>query len=201
MAVIKQSRFIKSSTSAEDCPKPHHPEYAFLGRSNVGKSSLLNMLMNRKNIARTSNTPGKTLLINHFLINEEWYLVDLPGYGYSRTSKKVRHNILQLINGYLMKRNNLACLFLLLDCRHEPQSIDLEVIEWAGANNIPFVLCFTKTDKLSAAKLQKNIDNYKEILLRTWESLPPVFMTSSLKRSGRDEILEFIAETNRTVNI
>ncbi len=201
MTVIKQTRFIKSSTSAEACPKPLYPEYAFLGRSNVGKSSLLNMLVNRKNFARISNTPGKTLLINHFMINDEWYLVDLPCYGYSRTSKKTRNNIVQLINGYLLKRKNLFCLFLLLDCRHEPQSIDLEIIEWIGAHKIPFVICFTKTDKLSSLKLHKNIDNYKRVLMQTWESLPPVFLTSSLKRLGREEILSFISKTNSTVNI
>lgn len=201
MTVIKQTRFIKSSTSPEDCPKPLYPEYAFLGRSNVGKSSLLNMLAGRKNFARISNTPGKTLLINHYLINDEWYLVDLPGYGYSKISKKTRKDILQMISSYLLERKNLFCLFLLLDCRHEPQSIDLEFIEWVGGYKIPFVICFTKTDKISSSELHKNTDHYKKILLQTWESLPRIFLTSSAIRKGREEILDFITETNKAVNI
>lgn len=193
--------FIKSSTKLESCPKPVYPEYAFLGRSNVGKSSLLNMLAARKKFARTSGTPGKTLLINHFLINNEWYLVDLPGYGYARTSKEKRENSIKLITDYMINRKNLVCLFMLLDCRHEPQSMDMEFMEWAAFNKIPFVICFTKTDKLSAQKLTKNIDSYKKILLKRWESLPDIFITSSEKKTGRDEILSFIIETNRIVNI
>ncbi len=201
MSVIKQIQFIKSSTKPESCPKPVYPEYAFLGRSNVGKSSLINMIVNKKKFARTSQTPGKTLLINHFLINDEWYLVDLPGYGYSKTSKKTRQAVKELISGYLLKRNNLYCLFLLLDCRHEPQHIDLEFIEWIAVSQIPFVICFTKTDKVSSAMLHRNIENYKETLLQTWESLPRIFMTSSVKGTGREEMLNFIVDTNRSVSI
>lgn len=201
MCIIKQARFIKSSTNTMSCPAPVYPEYAFLGRSNVGKSSLLNMLVNIKNFARTSGTPGKTVLINHYLVNDQWYLVDLPGYGYSKTSKKTRQDILNILSSYLLKRDNLSCLFLLLDCRHEPQDIDLEFIDRIGNYKIPFVICFTKTDKLSTIKLKKNIDFYKNTLLQTWESLPRIFLTSSLKRTGRDEILDFISDTNKTIDI
>jgi GTP-binding protein len=201
MKVIKKIRFIKSSPDPESCPKSAYPEYAFVGRSNVGKSSLLNMLTDRKNMAKTSGTPGKTKMINHFLINNEWYLVDLPGYGYMKTPKKTRERIMALIAGYIMKRKNLACLFILIDCRHEPQIIDLQFIEWAGTNKIPFVLCFTKTDKISKHALEKKLSNYKSILLKSWQSLPKIFVTSSLKKTGRDEILNFIVSTNSNVEI
>ena len=201
MSVIKNTRFIKSSTKLESCPKPLYPEYAFLGRSNVGKSSLLNMLVNNKKFARISSTPGKTSLINHFLINNEWYLVDLPGYGYAKTSKVNRENSLRMITDYLINRKNLICLFILLDCRHEPQSIDMEFMEWTALNKIPFVICFTKTDKLSIPKLNKRIDYYKKTLLKSWESLPDIFFTSSEKKTGREEILSFIIDTNKAVNI
>ena len=201
MEVIKKIRFIKSSPDPESCPKSVYPEYAFVGRSNVGKSSLLNMLTGSKNVAKTSGTPGKTKMINHFLINNEWYLVDLPGYGYMKTPKKTREKIMALIAGYILKRKNLACLFILIDCRHDPQIIDLQFIEWAGINKIPFVLCFTKTDKISAHTLEKKLATYKRILLKSWQVLPKIFVTSSLKKTGRDEVLSFIVSTNSNVEI
>jgi GTP-binding protein len=201
MNVIKQIRFIKSSPDPESCPKSVYPEYAFIGRSNVGKSSLLNMLTGKKNMAKTSGTPGKTKLINHFLINNEWYLVDLPGYGYLKSPEKARDRIMALITRYILKRKNLACLFILIDCRHEPQAIDLQFMEWVGINKIPFVLCFTKTDKISAYALEKKLANYKSILLKSWLVLPEIFVTSSLKKAGRDEILDFIVRTNSNVEI
>jgi GTP-binding protein len=201
MNVIKKIRFIKSSPDPESCPESVYPEYAFVGRSNVGKSSLLNMLAGRKNLAKTSGTPGKTKMINHFLINNEWYLVDLPGYGYMKTPQKTREKIMAIIAGYIMKRKSLACLFILIDCRHEPQIIDLQFIEWAGINKIPFVLCFTKTDKISINVLEKKLENYKSILSKSWQVLPKIFVTSSQKKTGRDEILNFIVSTNSNVEI
>jgi GTP-binding protein len=201
MKKIIKSRFIKSSNKLDSCPKPVYPEYAFIGRSNVGKSSLLNMLSNRKNLAKTSGTPGKTQLINHFLINNEWYMVDLPGYGYMDTAGKRREDILILITDYILNRKNLICLFILIDCRHDPQVIDLEFIKWTGINKIPFVLCFTKSDKMSAFRLDKRIENYKGILLKNWEYLPEIFITSSVNKTGREEILNFIVTTNSSVNI
>jgi GTP-binding protein len=201
MKKIIKSRFIKSSNKLDSCPKPVYPEYAFIGRSNVGKSSLLNMLANRKNLAKTSGTPGKTQLINHFLINNEWYMVDLPGYGYMDTAGKRREDILILITDYILNRKNLICLFILIDCRHDPQVIDLEFIKWTGINRIPFVLCFTKSDKISVSRLNKRIENYKGILLKSWKYLPEIFITSSVKKTGREEILNFIVTTNSSVNI
>ena len=201
MKNIEKTRFIKSSTNLESCPKPVYPEYAFIGRSNVGKSSLLNMLTNIKNLAKTSGTPGKTRLINHFLINNEWYMVDLPGYGYIKTARKDKEDILKLITNYILNRENLICIFILLDCRHEPQIIDLDFIKWTGINRIPFVLCFTKADKISTSLLDKRIKNYKKILLESWQTLPDIFITSSVKKTGREEIIKFILDTNSTVNI
>jgi GTP-binding protein len=201
MKNIEKSLFIKSSSTLESCPKPVYPEYAFIGRSNVGKSSLLNMLTNIRNMAKTSSTPGKTQLINHFLINNEWYMVDLPGYGYIEKAKRKKDDILILITDYILNRKNLICLFILLDCRHDPQNIDLEFIKWAGVNKIPFVLCFTKTDKISVSLLDKRMQNYKKILLKSWQTLPEIFITSSVNKTGREEILNFILDTNSTVNI
>ncbi len=201
MKIIKKIRFIKSSPDPGSCPEPAYPEYAFVGRSNVGKSSLLNMLTGRKNMAKTSGTPGKTQLINHFLVNNEWYLVDLPGYGYMKTPRKSREKIMALIAGYILTRKNLFCLFILIDCRHEPQTIDLEFIKWIGINKIPFVLCFTKTDKISTFVLEKKLANYKKILLKSWQTLPEIFITSSFKKTGREEILNFIVSTNSNVEI
>lgn len=201
MKNIEKTRFIKSSTNLESCPKPVYPEYAFIGRSNVGKSSLLNMLTNIKNLAKTSGTPGKTRLINHFLINNEWYMVDLPGYGYIKTARKDKEDILKLITNYILNRENLICIFILLDCRHEPQNIDLDFIKWIGINKIPFVLCFTKADKISTPMLDERIKNYKKILLESWQTLPDIFITSSVKKTGREEIIKFILDTNSTVNI
>ncbi len=201
MKNIEKSLFIKSSSTLESCPKPVYPEYAFIGRSNVGKSSLLNMLTNIRNMAKTSSTPGKTQLINHFLINNEWYMVDLPGYGYIEKAKRKKDDILILITDYILNRKNLICLFILLDCRHDPQNIDLEFIKWAGVNKIPFVLCFTKADKILVSLLDKRMQNYKKVLLKSWQTLPEIFITSSVNKTGREEILNFILDTNSTVNI
>ena len=190
--LIKNASFVKSSPNLQACPKPVYPEFAFAGRSNVGKSSLINLLCNRKKLAKTSTTPGKTLLINHYFINDEFYFVDLPGYGYARTGKIERSMILRLIFEYLRKRESLACLFLLIDSRMDPQDNDRLVINWLGKAGIPFAMVFTKTDKLPKIQLEKKLSIYRDELLASWEELPPFFLTSSLKKSGRDEILEFI---------
>jgi GTP-binding protein len=189
-------KFIKSSTDLNSCPKSNLPEYAFVGRSNVGKSSLINLITNRKKLAKTSAQPGKTRLINHFLVESAWYLVDLPGYGYARVTKTERGKFLHIIQQYLLHRKNLACLFLLIDCRLEPQTNDLVFIRWLGENQIPFAICFTKTDKLTSAKLTHSYKRYENELLHDWDSLPSVFFTSTLKKSGRDEILGYIRKTN-----
>ena len=197
--IIKSAEFIVSNSEHSKCPQDGKPEYAFIGRSNVGKSSLINMLTNRKGLAMTSSTPGKTMLINHFLINEQWYLVDLPGYGYARRGKEGREKIRQIIENYVLEREQLINLFVLVDSRHEPQVIDLEFMEWLGENGIPFSIVFTKADKLGPARLQQNIDNYKEKLLESWEELPPVFITSSEKKQGRDELLSYIGSINNSL--
>ncbi len=196
---IKSAEFLISNTEVSKCPQDGKPEYAFIGRSNVGKSSLINMLTNKKGLAMTSSTPGKTQLINHFIINNEWYLVDLPGYGYAQRGKKGRDKIQQIIDHYLDKREELTCLFVLLDCRHEPQKIDLEFIEKLGESGIPFAIIFTKTDKISAGKLSANLEIYKSKLLETWEELPPIFTTSSEHKKGKDEVLEYIEEINASI--
>lgn len=196
---IKRAEFVISNTDYRKCPADGRPEYAFIGRSNVGKSSLINMLTNRKGLAMTSSTPGKTLLINHFLINDEWYLVDLPGYGYARRGKADRRRIQKIIEDYILEREAMTNLFVLLDSRHEAMQIDLEFIEWLGENGIPFAIVFTKSDKLSSGKVDANIKGYKEKLLETWEELPPVFITSSVKKEGREELLQYIKEINRTL--
>jgi GTP-binding protein len=197
--IIKSAHFISSSLSVAKCPKTNLPEYAFIGRSNVGKSSLINMLTNRNKLARTSATPGKTRLINHFLINDEWYIVDLPGYGYVKAKPGRRKKFQALITEYIKKRANLACLFLLLDSRLEPQEIDLEFISWLGESDVPFALIFTKADKISASKFNKNQKVYESVLLETWEELPPVFKTSVPKKLGKEDILDFIEEINTSL--
>lgn len=189
---IKSAEFIISNTDYLKCPDSKLPEYAFIGRSNVGKSSLINMLCNRKDLAMTSSRPGKTLLINHFLINKNWHLVDLPGYGYATAGKKMRDQLQDIIESYILHREQLTCLFLLIDCRHEPQKIDLEFMEWLGENGVPFSIVFTKLDKLTHAKGKSNVQTYKDKLSEQWEELPPIFLTSSEKRVGRDEILNYI---------
>jgi len=189
---IKSAEFIISNTDYQKCPDSKLPEYAFIGRSNVGKSSLINMLCNRKDLAMTSSRPGKTLLINHFLINNNWHLVDLPGYGYATAGKKMRDQLQDIIESYILHREQLTCLFLLIDCRHEPQKIDLEFMEWLGENGVPFSIVFTKLDKLPHAKGKSNVQTYKDKLSEQWEELPPIFLTSSEKRVGRDEILNYI---------
>lgn len=193
---IQGVKFIKSSPDLKSCPPEGPPEYAFAGRSNVGKSTLLNLLINVKNLAKTSSTPGKTRLINHYLVNEGWYLVDLPGYGYARTGKKTRDAFLLTAGDYLLHRSSLACLFILIDCRHRPLASDLEFINWAGSNNIPVALVFTKTDKLSGTALNRNLEIYRNTLLQNWEELPVIFTTSSLKKTGREEILDFVEKGN-----
>jgi GTP-binding protein len=195
--LIKEVKFIKSSPEYKDCPEGNEPEYAFVGRSNVGKSSLINFLTGRKGLAKTSNTPGATKLINHFFVDESWYLVDLPGYGYAKIPKTVRAKFDKLIKDYLLHRKNLVCLFQLIDCRHEPQKNDLEFISWLGQNGIPFVLCFTKSDKLTSSELQKALKSYKNELLKRWESLPQIFITSTTASRGKEEILGFIDDTNK----
>lgn len=197
--LIKSAEFIISNTDHRKCPQDGKPEYAFIGRSNVGKSSLINMLTNRKGLAMTSSTPGKTMLINHFLINDEWYLVDLPGYGYARRGKENRERLQKIIEDYVLEREQLTSLFVLVDSRHEPQKIDLEFMEWLGENGVPFSIVFTKGDKQGPVKLQQNVEAYKQKLLETWEELPPVFVTSSEKRSGREELLEYIEAVNKSL--
>lgn len=187
---------MKSSGKWQDCPEPNIPEYAFIGRSNVGKSSLINAMMNRKDLAKTSQTPGKTQLINHFFVNEEWYLTDLPGYGYARVSKVQRKDFEKLITNYILNRKNLVNLFVLIDVRHTPQKIDIEFIEWCGENGIPFSIIFTKADKLKPNAVLKNVENYKNELLKSWEGLPEIYITSAEKKEGTEEILSFIAKTN-----
>ena len=194
---IKSAEFVISNTDIAKCPQGKLPEYAFIGRSNVGKSSLINMLCRRKGLAMTSSTPGKTLLINHFIINNNWYLVDLPGYGYAQRGKQQRNKLREIIDTYIFNREQLTSLFVLIDSRHVPQKIDLEFMEWLGNNGIPFAIVFTKIDKLSINDLKKNIAAYKKELFETWEELPPIFLTSSEKSKGRDELLDYIGEVNK----
>jgi len=196
---ITSAEFVVSNSDVSKCPKSHLPEYAFIGRSNVGKSSLINMLMQHKGLAKTSGRPGKTQLINHFLINKEWFLVDLPGYGYARVSKKDKSTFQKFITSYFSKRQQLVLGFVLVDCRHEAQKIDLEFMEWLGENQIPFHIIFTKADKLKPLALERNIESYKKVLLETWEELPQYFITSSSNGNGRDELLEYIDSVNRNL--
>lgn len=197
---IKSAVFTVSNTSPDKCPKGDLPEYAFIGRSNVGKSSLINMITGVKGLAKISATPGKTRLINHFLINEEWYLVDLPGFGYARTSKSNLKEFASIITSYLTKRKTLISTFILIDSRHEPQAIDLDFINWMGAKQLPFCIVFTKTDKLKINELNRNIEGFKRALLETWEELPPIIISSSVKKTGKDDILNYIHQTNEDLN-
>ena len=197
---IKSAEFVISNTDYKLCPEAIYPEYAFIGRSNVGKSSLINALVNRKNLAKTSGKPGKTQLINHFKINDNWFLVDLPGYGYASTSKTNREMFKGMINKYLLNRKNLICLFVLLDIRHKPQPIDLEFMKKMEQDRIPFVMVFTKSDKISQTQISKNIKHYKTEMLKEWGSLPEIFITSSEKKKGRSEILKFIGKYNEGFN-
>ena len=185
-----------SNTDIKKCPQDGKPEYAFIGRSNVGKSSLINALTNQKKLAQTSATPGKTLLINHYLINNEWYLVDLPGYGYAKRSKSQNEQLEHIISSYVLDREPMTLLFVLIDCRHEPQKIDLEFFQWLGENGVPFAIIFTKADKLTKTALASNVKAYKSRLLEEWEELPPIFITSSENRMGRDEVLQYINDIN-----
>ena len=190
--LIKSAEYLISSARVDQCPQGDLPEFAFIGRSNVGKSSLINMLTGRAGLAKTSATPGKTILINHFLINKEWYLVDLPGYGYAKRGQQQRDELQRMITGYILRREQMMNLFLLIDARHEPQRIDLEFIEWLGENSIPFSIVFTKADKLSKGKLAANVKHYLAELSKQWEELPPHFITSSETKLGKDELLDYI---------
>ncbi len=194
---INFADFITSSAKWQQCPDPVKPEYAMIGRSNVGKSSLINMLTGRRKLAKISGTPGKTITINHFMINGEWYLVDLPGYGYAKRSKSERAKWEKMIRGYLLNRQNMMSVFVLVDARHDPQKNDLEFIEWLGMSKIPFVIVFTKADKLSKNQLEQSIAKYKKTLLGSWEELPPMIVTSSETGLGKDEILDYIEENNK----
>ena len=198
---ITSAEFVISNTDVKKCPAGTFPEYAFIGRSNVGKSSLINMLTARKGLAMTSATPGKTMLINHFLINKNWYLVDLPGYGYARRGQKGKDQIRTIIEDYILEREQMTNLFLLIDSRLEPQKIDLEFMEWLGENGIPFSIIFTKADKLKSGRLKMNINAYLRELSKQWEDLPPYFISSSENRTGRTEILDYIESINKDLNI
>ena len=196
---IKTAEFIISNSDVAKCPKHQLPEYAFIGRSNVGKSSLINMLTNHKNLAKTSGRPGKTQLINHFLINKAWFLVDLPGYGYARVSKSAKKKFQRFITDYFEQRQQLASAFVLVDIRHDPQKIDLEFMAYLGISQIPFSIIFTKADKLKPMAIERSVANYSQKLLETWEELPNYFITSSSKSVGRDEVLDFIGQTNEEI--
>ena len=193
---IKKSEFVISAPTVSKCPSDTKPEYAFIGRSNVGKSSLINMLCNHKNLAKTSATPGKTLLINHFIINNEWYLVDLPGYGFAKRSKSVQQKITNRITSYILQREQLINTFVLVDIRHEQQKIDREFIDWLGQSNVPFAIIFTKADKLGPVRARQNAEAWMRKLSDTWDELPPYFVTSSETKAGRDEVLGYIEQIN-----
>ncbi len=196
---IKSAHFVMSNSDVTKCPSEPIPEYAFIGRSNVGKSSLINMLLDRKNLAKTSGRPGKTQLINHFKINENWFLVDLPGYGYARVSKKDKNTFQKYITNYFQQRKQLLCSFVLVDIRHEPQKIDMEFMQWMGENQIPFCIIFTKADKLKPNVITKNVETYLQILVDDiWEEAPQHFVTSSSKSLGRENLLEFIQNINQS---
>ncbi|MBQ5352402.1 GTP-binding protein [Bacteroidales bacterium KHT7] len=197
---IKSAEFVISNADVKKCPADGKVEYAFIGRSNVGKSSLINMLTRNKKLAMTSATPGKTLLINHFLINKSWYLVDLPGYGFAQRNKKTQEKITKIIEDYILTREQMANLFLLIDIRLEPQKIDLEFMEWLGENGIPFAIVFTKADKLTNGKNKSNVQKYLAKIKQSWEELPPYFITSSESRLGRDELLDYIDQINKSIS-
>ena len=196
---IKSAEFVMSNSDVEKCPKSLIPEYAFIGRSNVGKSSLINMLTNKKSLAKTSGRPGKTQLINHFLINQEWHLVDLPGYGYAKVSKSSKKTFQKFITQYFSKRTQLVTAFVLIDIRHLPQTVDLDFMQWMGENGIPFSIIFTKADKLKPNAITKHVEDYKNILLETWEDMPNYFITSSSKVIGQDEVLGYIQGLNENM--
>lgn len=196
---IKSAKYVISAPKVELCPKDDRPEYAFIGRSNVGKSSLINMLTGYGSLAQTSSTPGKTRMINHFLINDSWYLVDLPGYGYAQRSQKNVAAFSSMIKGYLLDREQMVCLFLLIDSRLEPQKIDLEFVRFLGENGVPFALVFTKADKSSHAKVMGNVHLFHEALSQEWEEMPPTFVTSSEKGLGREQVLDYIDEINKSL--
>ena len=199
MMKIKTAEFVISNSEVSKCPESKLPEYAFIGRSNVGKSSLINMLTARKDLAKTSGRPGKTQLINHFLINSEWHLVDLPGYGYARVSKSAKKTFQKFITAYFEKREQLIAAFVLIDSRHSPQAIDLEFMEWLGEHQVPFGIIFTKGDKLKPKALERNIEHYKAKMLESWEEMPQYFVSSSSNGMGRDEILNYIEEINNNL--
>lgn len=196
---IKKSEYVSSSPNVSACPADNKPEYAFIGRSNVGKSSLINMLCNHKGLAKTSSTPGKTLLINYFIINNEWYIIDLPGYGFAKRSQKVQQQIDQMIRGYILQREQMVNLFVLIDSRLAPQKIDREFVDWLGISGIPFAIVFTKADKLSKSKAQENATQWMNQLKDTWEELPPFFITSSENKMGREEVLSYIEQINKEI--
>ena len=196
---IKKSEFTISSATVSQCPKDTKPEFAFIGRSNVGKSSLINMLCNRKGLAKTSATPGKTLLINHFIINNEWYLVDLPGYGFAKRSKTVQKKLDQMITSYILQREQLVNTFVLIDIRHDPMKIDTDFINWLGESSVPFSIIFTKADKLGPVKAKQNAGKWMAALKDQWEELPPYFITSSEKRTGKDEVLTYIEDNLKSI--
>lgn len=197
--MIKTAQFVISNSDVAKCPAGTLPEYAFIGRSNVGKSSLINMLCNRKDLAKASAKPGKTLLINHFLINNSWFLVDLPGYGYASAGKSARERLRKMIEDYVLEREQLTSLFVLIDSRHEPQQIDLEFMEWLGENGVPFAIVFTKSDKLSPTRLRENMQVYRDKMLEVWEELPPCFITSSEEKTGKDELVNYIESINESL--
>ena len=197
--MIKKAEFVMSNSQVSKCPKENLPEYAFIGRSNVGKSSLINMLTNHKNLAKTSGRPGKTQLINHFKIDNSWFLVDLPGYGYARVSKETKKVFQQFITKYFEERQQLVCAFVLVDVRHEPQKIDVEFMQWLGEHGIPFAIVFTKADKLTEKQIQEHVASYSEILLQQWEEMPPYFITSSENRLGKEDLLSYIETINQSL--
>jgi GTP-binding protein len=197
---IKSAEFVVSNTRVDQCPESKLPEYAFIGRSNVGKSSLINMLTGRKALAKTSAKPGKTQLINHFLINKNWHLVDLPGYGYAKVSKSTKRTFQKFITAYFEKRRQMVCAFVLIDSRHEPQPIDMEFMQWLGENNVPFCIIFTKADKMKPKALERNINFYQEKMLETWEAMPEFFISSATSKLGQEEILDYIQAINVELN-
>lgn len=196
--MIKQATFLISNTDVRKCPPADRPEYAFIGRSNVGKSSLINMIVGQNSLAKVSTRPGKTQLINHFNIDDSWYLVDLPGYGYAKTSNTIKEKFQKIISDYILHRENLYCLFVLIDIRHSPQKIDIEFISWLGENHIPFTIIFTKADKLGKVTAQKNVASYTNELTKMWEELPPILVSSSVTGTGRNEIIAFIENVNKS---
>ena len=199
--IIKSAQFVVSNSDVAKCPKVPLPEYAFIGRSNVGKSSLINMLTNHKHLAKTSGKPGKTQLINHFLINKNWHLVDLPGYGYAKVSKSIKKTFQKFITQYFSQREQLVSAFVLVDIRHEPQTIDLEFMQWLGENGIPFSIIFTKADKLKPKAIDNHVAAYKTIMLETWEDMPPYFVTSATNELGKEVVLGYIDELNGNLRL